>query len=302
MNAHLRLTRFLIGLVLLLILVPAGFAIVYPTITNFGAGPDDLSQTLPGDELLTKPIIQWSHAVTINASPEQVWPWLIQMGDTRGGFYSFMFIERLFPESSELYNNADRIHPEWQNPPTGQGMISTMLKIVDYKPGDYMFASIDPDEGIGWTWAWKILPIPDGRTRMLVHMRIQVPDEMNKPVYAVLMNLAAFVMERNMLDGIQLRAEGRSEPNWLEPVEIFLWLATLVAGAAGAVRFITRPGWQVPLAIALGSLAALFVLTYVQPPIFVRLVILLVLLAGLGWDIARARQPKTQSAVVVPTL
>jgi hypothetical protein len=96
------------------------------------------------------------------------------------------------------------------------------------------------------------------------------------------MNLGGFIMERNMMTGLKTRAEGGVEPGFTEPLEIFLWLAALVVGIVAAVRFITRPAWQVPLAVGLASVAALFVLTFLQPEIWVRVLMLGVLITALS--------------------
>ncbi len=285
-----RMLRFLIGLALVLAIAVPGFAIANASIPNFGAQPAELGRTLTGDEILPQPIIYWQHAITINAAPEEVWPWIIQIGDTRGGFYSYMFIEQLIGGPS-LYHNADRMHPEWQNPPPRQGIIGDWLVIRDYKPNQYMLAeSTDKMGGLGWTWLWYLTPTADGRARLLIHMRIQIPPGMNTggDALKIFMNLGGFIMERNMMSGLKTRAEGGSEPSIIEPSEIALWLVTLAVGLVAAVRFITRPGWQIPLAVGLAAVIALFVLTFLQPAIWLRVVLLLLLAAGLWLDFKKA--------------
>lgn len=291
-----RFLRFLPGLALVLAVVVPGFAIANALIPAFGAEPSELGQTLPGDELLANPIIYWQHAITINARPEDVWPWIIQMGDTRGGFYSYMFVEQMIGGAG-LYNNADRVHPEWQNPPARQGIIGDWVVIREYRPDQYMLSeATEALGGLGWTWLWHIRPTADGRTRLLIHMRIQAPPAMEPgaagsgggEALKVFMNLGGFIMERNMMTGLKVRAEGGGEPGFIEPLEIILWLATLAVGIVAAARFITRPAWQIPLAVGLAAVAALFVLTFLQPAIWIRVAMLaaLVLSASdrfLGW-------------------
>lgn len=283
-----RILRFLTGLALALVVVVPGFAIANALIPTFGAEADELGQALPGDELLVDPVIYWQHAMTINARPEDVWPWIIQMGDTRGGFYSYMFIEQLIGGTG-LYHNADRVHPEWQNPPARQGIIGDWVVIREYQPNRYMLSeATEAMGGLGWTWLWHISPTADGRTRLLIHMRIQVPPGMEPgatgsgggEALKVFMNLGGFIMERNMMTGLKARAEGGGEPGAIEPLEIILWLATLAVGIVAAVRFVTRPAWQLPLAVGLAAVAALFVLTFLQPAIWVRLVMLAALVLG----------------------
>ena len=67
--------------------------------------------SLPGDELVDGRIIQTTEGVWIDAEASAVWPWLVQMGQDRGGLYSYEALENFF---GLQYHNADRIHPEWQ--------------------------------------------------------------------------------------------------------------------------------------------------------------------------------------------
>ena len=101
------------------------------------------------------------------------------------------------------------------------------------------------------------------------------------PVMDFFLNVGGFVMQQNMLQSIQLRAEGGVEPAWLEIVEIGLWLAALLTGLSAAVMYLVRKAWYWPLAVAVLSVLWIFVLTFVQPPIAVRFLLDAVLVAGL---------------------
>jgi hypothetical protein len=294
MNPRTRILRFLSGLGLALVVLWIGFSIVRANIPSWGATPAEVSQSLPGDEVLPAAPSAWVNAVTIAAAPEEVWPWLIQMGDSRGGFYSFMFIERAMmrafgfsaTEAQVFYQNADRVHADWQNPPLQQGMIVDYVAIRDYKPGKYLLASAtEKFAGMGWTWLWYISPTADGRTRLVVHLRTQPPaSESPNPVMdavvSAVVDLGGFVMEKNMLDGIKIRAEGSGEPAWGETFEIAVWLFGLALGAASAVMYITRRAWQLPLAIGLLSIVILLSFTYLQPALWLRGAADLLLLGG----------------------
>jgi hypothetical protein len=109
------------GLGLLTALLAASFAAVIPAIHRWGATDAEVTQVLPGDELLPNPPVAWTNAITIDAPPAQVWPWIAQLGDGRGGFYSFTFIENRVgaltgaADYTVVYRNAERIVPEWQH-------------------------------------------------------------------------------------------------------------------------------------------------------------------------------------------
>lgn len=305
MTARTRFLRFLFGLTTVLVVLMIGFSIVRTNIPSWGATSEELRQPLPGDEVLPTPPSAWVNAITIDAAPEAVWPWIIQMGDSRGGFYSYMFIERAMmrafgfsaAEANVYYQNASTIHPEWQNPPLQQGMIVDYVAIRKYEPERYLLASAtEKFAGMGWTWLWHISPTADGQTRLVIHLRTQPPaaEEPNPVMDAVVgtvVDLGGFVMEKNMIDGIKLRAEGGSEPAWTETAEIFLWLLMLIFGIVAAFVYLNRRSWQLPLALGLFAVVFLLVFTYLQPALWVRAAANLVIVLGLVWIIRNKEQP-----------
>lgn len=294
-----RLLRIFVGIVLLVGLLTALFALTLPAIQRWGATDVEVARILPGDELIAEPLVRWTHGITINAPPAAVWPWIAQLGDARGGYYSYTFIENQVgaltgaADYNVVYRNADRIHPEWQNPQPGDSMIQSVLKVRDIEPERYLLADAVDPAIMNWVWLWQIEPLADGQqSRLLVRMGIDIPGP-SDPVMGFMMNVGGFVMEQNMLQGIKLRAEGNSEPVWTEPVEIMLWFTALLAGLAGAILFVWRPAWVMPLVVAVGAVAALFVLTFVQPPIWLRVVIDGVLLIGVSqaWRVSGSKRP-----------
>lgn len=303
MPAKTRFYRFLIGLVVVSLVLTAAFAITLPSMHRAGATDAEVASVLPGDELLTHTLLTWTVAKTVNAPAAEVYPWLIQIGDTRGGYYSYTFIEHLFDSQPGLYVNADRIHPEWQAPERGiQGIIANILVIQDYKTGEWVLAKDTPAlGGVGWSWLWIVEPIDAQHSRLINRFRIQTPQSLAIPGAATfLIDIGGFVMEQNMMQGIVQRAEGGRELTFTEPLEILLWLTALGAGFAGAWFFITRPAWQAPLTVSLAAVAALFVLTFVQPPLFVRALIDLVLVSGAVWSAGLSRGKSSLQPVAAP--
>lgn len=291
--------RLLAGLGLLALLLVVSFAVALPAIERWGATDEEVGRAMPGDGLLPRPIVRWTNGITIDAPPEQVWPWIAQLGDTRGGYYSYTFIENRIgsltgaADYKVIYRNADRIVPEWQNPVPGQEIIQGTLAIREMQTGEWLLAdSINP--AMGWTWLWRLYPAGDGeQTRLIVRFRIQMPAEANNPVAGFVMNIGGFVMQQNMMQGIRTRAEGGSEPAYIESVEITLWLLALAGGLAAAVLYLIQPQWQRPLLVATAAVILLVVLTIVQPAIWLRLVLDGLLLTGLWW----AYRPEKQEAV-----
>jgi hypothetical protein len=275
--------RFLFGFACTLVVVIAGFALFFSLIPTWGATPAEVARILPGDDLVTgKPSVTWTVARDVNAPAEDVYPWLVQIGDTRAGYYSYMFVEKFF--DPKLYNNADRIHPEWQNPEKGQGVIFNILAVEDYQPGSWFLVRDTPElGGVKWIWIWLVEPVDATHSRLINRFVIQAPGEMgSSPLLAYLVS-GGFVMEQNMMQGIAQRAEGRGEFAYIEPVEVILWLAALFAGLWAARSFLVHTAWQLPLAVGLLTVVWLFVLTFVQPAIWVRLLGDLFLLYGAAY-------------------
>ncbi len=279
MNAKIRFYRFLGGFALAAIILIAAFSFLFPWFTTWGATAAEADQALPGDELMSAPLIDWTNAMTIKATPEKVWPWIAQLGDRRAGFYSFTFIENLVA-GGDIYHNANRILPEFQNPKPGDSLIKDGLDVSEVHPGQWMLGNSTYE--IGWTWLWSITPTGNGDTRLVVRIRIKPPASMgSNAVVEFFMKGGAFIMEEGMIKGIRLRAEGGMEPAWVEPMGIVVWVLALLIELVAGVLFIVRKPWQASLGVGVAAILALLTFTYLQPVIWVRLLIDLTLMAGL---------------------
>lgn len=172
---------------------------VRPWIRNWGATTAERSMPLPGDELIPDAAGQSTHAVTVDAPVEQVWPWLAQLGQDRGGFYSYEWLENL---AGCQMTNADAIHPEWQHREVGD-----MLYL--HPAYSQRVARFEPNRALaleGWG-SFVVQPTPDGRTRLITRSR--TPRGPAGAFEALLVDVPHFVMERRMLLGIKERAERR---------------------------------------------------------------------------------------------
>lgn len=137
------------------------------------------------------------HAIEIDAPPEDVWPWLAQIGQDRGGFYSYEWLENL--AGCEM-RNADEVHPEWQYREVGETVYlhpDIGLPVKRFQPGDAI-------ELEGWG-SFELEPLPGGRTRLVARGR--PPRGAQWLFDALLVQIPHFVMERKMLIGIKERAE-----------------------------------------------------------------------------------------------
>jgi hypothetical protein len=142
-----------------------GYLAWRPRMLRWGATEEEAAEPLPGDDRTPHPRVQSTRAITIDAPPEQVWPWLVQMGIGRAGFYSHDWVERLFgARYVEGKHSATRIHPELQDLKVGD--------IVPYGAGNFVpVAEIEPNKHLAHTEAWVLRPLPNGRTRLIVRYK-----------------------------------------------------------------------------------------------------------------------------------
>jgi hypothetical protein len=133
---------------------------------RWGASDLEASERLPGDEQNPDPRVQSTRAITIEAPPELVWPWLLQMGIGRGGFYTHDWLERLLFRARYLEgrHSASRIHPELQ----------------DLKPGDRIYmgggaytsvTQVEPQRHLVAFETFVLRPLPGERTRLIARTR-----------------------------------------------------------------------------------------------------------------------------------
>jgi hypothetical protein len=178
-------------------LVGAYLAFGRPLMLHWGANCEELHKPLPGDELVPGPAVQSTRAVTIEAPADAVWPWLAQIGQDRGGFYSYECLENL---AGCHMHNADTIHPEWQQRSPGETIYlhpDTGLPVERFEPGRVLALK-------NWG-AFVLEPLGDERTRLIARGR--TPRGAASIVNALLMEIPHFVMERKMLLEIKRRAE-----------------------------------------------------------------------------------------------
>jgi hypothetical protein len=177
---------------------------------RWGATADEIAATYPGDELVPAPASFVNHAITIQAGPEQIYPWLVQLGADKGGMYSYTNLEALIRCPMV---NADRIYAEWQNLQVGD---EVKLCAGEFAPPPYIVAQIHPNEAIvlghqengEWVDLWQFVLVPqaDNATRLIVRTRTMMAGGFWDVIHP-----GVFVMERGMMNGVKERAENTAQ-------------------------------------------------------------------------------------------
>jgi hypothetical protein len=175
--------------------------------SQWGATRRDLLRVMAGDHLLGEPTYSGTMAVSIDAPPEDIWPWLVQIGYQRGGLYSYDWLDRLFGFLDRP--SATRILPEFQHLavgdaiPVGQGP-SWPVAVVE--PRHALVLDMRNLRGFDWVWQFGLYRVDDKRTRLVTRSRV-----LTRTVWARLLTHAiepaGFLMTRRMLIGIKARAE-----------------------------------------------------------------------------------------------
>ena len=198
-----RLVKKLILGSLFLFLVTASLLwfVHRPWALNWGATDEEIGRAMVGDEIVGAPTFNATRAVTIDAPPEEIWPWLVQMGYLKAGFYSY---DRL---DNDGVPSAERIIPEYQGLAVGDSMPLTehvSAQVVAMNPNQSMLWVIE--HGEVWTWVWGLYPLNEQETRLVTRLRVRF----NKVGTRIVADLGEIIMMRKCMLGIKRRAEAAS--------------------------------------------------------------------------------------------
>ena len=183
---------------------------------HWGATTGEVDEVLPGDDVVPGEAFVATRAITIDAVPERVWPWVVQLGQGRGGFYSYDWLENLV--GCDIHS-ADEVVERWQHVAPGDTVRlhpEVALAVASVDPGHSLVLTGGPDAGTAnatageFSWAFVVRKHAGATTRLLVRERYAVRSPWSR-LFLEPLSAASSLMSQKMLRGIRDRAERRDE-------------------------------------------------------------------------------------------
>src|SRR5688572_3202806 len=190
-----------VGLGVAFLVIALYITLLGPWQRRWGSTDEDVGRTMPGDELLRPGAPSTTRAITIDATPRDVFPWLLQIGYGRGGWYSYDWID------NDGKRSVHRIDPALQHLAVGDRI--QMLPrfgptVQEIEQDHHILSSGDAD-----TWCLLVEPTPEGRSRLVSRWRQDWQKSIGTFIWSLISDPGAFVMEQKMLRTIRTLAESK---------------------------------------------------------------------------------------------
>jgi len=243
---------------------------------------------MPGDELDRYPTFLATRAITINGGPQAIWPWLVQMGYKRAGFYGYDILDN--PSNPRGLRSARTILPEFQHFHVGDDVPLSAL-------GGLVFADIQPNRYLTWTgrsgrgaFTWALYPIDRDHTRLI--SRIRWTHHWKDPSLLAIDLFTDFtdhLAVRKILQGVKQRVEGQVEPGWQADFEFATYVGSAMIFAAAVLLVAMCPlTWTRWLTGAVAGIV--WLITWYAPiPISLDVVLEMLVLFALAFGFGRRR-------------
>lgn len=308
-------TRIL-GFVGALTLLLAGFVfLARPWYRTWGATADELRRPLPGDQIVPGDVTQETRAISIAAPVDAVWPWVAQLGQYRGGFYSFDQLENAVGCEMPTTDVLNPAHQRWVVGDTlwmygrdkAGGVGFAILR--EFIPGRALAFSTtaigSPQGQIDGSWAFVVEPIDAATTRLIIRGRLTTHrSALAKAVDVFVFEPMHFVMERRTMLGLAEVAVHGARDRAENTLHIALWIITCMVFVAAGIAVFRRAQPEPALATLLTAGVVFMVLTLGQPSPLVGGPLVAALI-GAHWGLPplaprRARATTAPSQVPLP--
>ena len=284
------LIRISAAVILLALVMSAYLLLARPYQLSWGATPEEINRPMPGDELDTQPTFLSTRAITIEGTPHEIWPWLVQMGYNRAGYYGYDIIENLGSKSG--LHSAERIVTELQD-----------VKVGDEVPisaaGSWVFYAIEPDQYFIWSskasdcaFTWALYPIDENHTRLV--SRIRWSHHWSQPSllgFDLFTEFTDYLAIRKVLQGVKGRVEGYNEPMAWTNAEFAFYVAGALIFATAIVLLVvctfSRERWLAGLAAG----TAWLITWYTPIPIWMGTALLACVVYSL-WRAYKSNKPR----------
>jgi len=266
-----------------------------PWFRAWGADEALREATLPGDGLVAGGRPRETRAVLVHAPASAVWPWVAQIGQDRGGFYSFAILENLvgcdlanldhLEPSLQAWKPGDRL---WMYPPAKAGGMG-QAPLAVHEPGHALvFYTRRPGTSLGQppdgTWAFIVEPVDARTSRFVVRAGGTIsPSLLGEAFEGVVFEPIHFAMERRMMEGVKLRAEGGRASAAADDALVVCWMLTFVLFVASAISVLAGHDVRRRSATFVGAGGAFALLTLVQPSLLVAIPMVLALATATLW-------------------
>ena len=295
-DADRRPVRAVALLVTLTLLCVGFFAFVRPWYLNWGATAEERRMPLPGDDIIPDAQSQQTRAITITALADLVWPWLAQLGQDRGGFYSYDILENLVGCEMPTVDVRQPDKQQWQlgdklwmypkEKAGGAGFATLRAHVpgraLGFAARSFGTALSEPENG-----SWSMVLQQDGSsTRLLIRGRgaqgrsllgLTFDQSIFEPIH--------FAMERRMMIGIKQLTETGNRGRLSNHVSVMLWAITFGVFVTAGVLVMRARHWRRAL-VGFGTAGIVFqVLTFGQPPAPVGLTLVWMVVAILWWPV-----------------
>lgn len=207
MKKMLKIIGIILGLLAVCVVT---IILLTPWMDRKGTTKQEQTASLPGDDLIANPVRTANRAITVRAAPQQIYPWIVQTGADKAGFYSYTWLENLV--GCKMAKD-EQIREEWQNLQVGDLM---KMCASEPAPPPYEVAMLVPDTAVvfghreqdEWVdlWSFVLIPQPDGSTRLIARTQTNMTGgfwEIIRPI--------SFMMEQKMLATIKQLAESNAD-------------------------------------------------------------------------------------------